>query len=280
MTASVDTAAFRLAPSPAEQLLRDGQPEAALQALVAQVRQAPADASARLFLCQLFAACGQWTRARDQLDVAMRLDSGNALLCATWQALIDAEAARTAVFAGEALPTVIGAPADWLAAVLEALRLDGRGEHAAAAALRSHAFEAAPAVSGQIDGQAFAWLADADPRFGPCLELVLQGGYGWVPFERIARLAFDAPASLADTLWAPVEVTWRNGGQAHGYVPVRYPGSEHLDEPGLRLGRATGWTALADDTWAGQGQRMFTTDAGDHPLLEIRVVTFDAADAG
>ncbi|MET0327715.1 MAG: type VI secretion system accessory protein TagJ [Luteimonas sp.] len=280
MAATVDTGAFRIATSPAEQLLREGRPDDALQALTAQVRGAPADASMRLFLFQLLALGGQWARARSQLDVAARLDPGNALLCTAWGAMLEAEQVRASVFAGDALPTVIGEPADWVPPLLEALRLDARLEHAAAAALRARAFDLAPATAGRIDGRAFGWIADADARFGPCLEVVLQSGYGWAPLERIARLAFEPPASLADTLWAPVEVTWRNGGQVHAYVPVRYPGSERLADPALRTGRASDWSALHADTWTGLGQRMLATDVGEHPLLEIRVIEFDARGQG
>ena len=269
------TATFRAQPSPAEVLLREGRPEEALQALTGQVRAAPADAAARVFLFQLLAVCGQWERARTQLEAAVRLDPGNGLAGAAWAALLDAEEVRRAVFAGHRLPVVIGEPAPWLPPLLEALRRDAGGEHAAAASLRAQAFNAAPATPGRIGEAAFAWIADADSRFGPCLELVLQGGYGWAPFERIASLELEPPASLADTLWAPVLVTWRNGGQAHGYVPVRYPGSETHSDPALRLGRASDWSQLGAETWIGHGQRMLATDGGEHPLLELRTIGFD-----
>lgn len=277
MSTTVQTS-FHAQPSAAEALLREGRPDEALQALTAQVRAAPADAAARVFLFQLLAVCGQWARARTQLEAAVRLDAANAMPGAAWAALLDAEAVRLAVFAGERLPVVIGEPAAWLPPLLEAVRLDARGAHAAAAELRERAFDAAPATPGRIDGVPFAWCADGDTRFGPCLELVLQGGYGWAPFERIAALQFEPPASLADTLWAPVLVTWRNGGQAHGYVPVRYPHSEAHADVALRLGRASDWSTLGEDTWIGHGQRMLATDGGEHPLLELRSIEFDCDD--
>lgn len=272
------TATFRAQPSPAEALLREGRPDEALQALTEQVRAAPADAAARVFLFQLLAVCGQWQRARAQVEAAVRLDPENIMPAAAWTALLEAEAVRRAVFAGERHPVVIGEPAAWLPPLLEALRLDADGAHAAAAGLRAQAFDAAPATPGRIDGAPFAWIADADTRFGPCLELVLQGGYGWAPFERIAAVRFEPPASLADTLWAPVLLTWRNGGQAHGYVPARYPGSEHHADAALRLGRASDWSRLGEDTWIGHGQRMLATDGGEHPLLELRTIEFDSDD--
>lgn len=262
-------------PSAAEELLRGGRLDDALDALTREVRGDPTSAAARMFLFQLLAASGQWARARVQLEAAARLDPSNMLSAAAGKALLDAEQVRTAVFAGERLPTAFGEPSQWLASLLQAARLDGRREHGAAAALRAQAFEQAPTGSGRIDGTPFAWLADADNRFGPCLELVLESGYVWAPFEHIRELAFEPPTTLADTLWAPVVVTWRNGGQAHGYVPVRYPGSELEADAALRLGRASDWVQLGEETWIGRGQRMFATDSGEYPILEVRTIVFD-----
>jgi len=262
-------------PSAAEELLRGGRLDDALDALTREVRGDPTSAAARMFLFQLLAASGQWARARVQLEAAARLDPSNMLSAAAGKALLDAEQVRTAVVAGERLPTAFGEPSQWLASLLQAARLDGRREHGAAAALRAQAFEQAPTGSGRIDGTPFAWLADADNRFGPCLELVLESGYVWAPFEHIRELAFEAPTTLADTLWAPVVVTWRNGGQAHGYVPVRYPGSELEADAALRLGRASDWVQLGEETWIGRGQRMFATDSGEYPILEVRTIVFD-----
>ena len=215
---------------------------------------------------------------RDKLlEAATRLDGSNVLQAAAGSALVEAERVRAGVFSGERLPTAFGEPAQWLALLLQAARLDGRLEHAAAAALRAQAFEQAPVASGHVDEVPFAWLADADTRFGPCLELVLESGYVWAPFQHVRQLAFEPPSTLADTLWAPVEVTWRNGGQAHGYVPVRYPRSELSADPALRLGRASDWSRLGEDTWIGHGQRMFATDAGEYPILEVRNIVFDDA---
>src|SRR5690554_2632957 len=106
MSTTVQTS-FHAQPSAAEALLREGRPDEALQALTAQVRAAPADAAARVFLFQLLAVCGQWARARTQLEAAVRLDAANAMPGAAWAALLDAEAVRLAVFAGERLPVVI-----------------------------------------------------------------------------------------------------------------------------------------------------------------------------
>lgn len=263
--------------SPAEALLRAGRLDAALEALSAQVRSAPADAQARVFLFQLLAAAGQWERAARQLDAAQRLDPGNATFAVVYAALLSAERVRAEVFAGARLPTVVGDPEPWLAPLLQAAQLDAQGLHAQAAPLRARAFEGAPAAAGHLDGARFAWLADADPRFGPCLELVVDGGYAWAPFARIRALRVEPPASLCDTLWLPVVVAWAGGGESPAFVPARYPGSESAGDDALRLGRRTEWSQHGEETWLGLGQRMLATDAGERALLDVRAVGFDEA---
>lgn len=262
-------------PTPAESLLKAGRLDEALQALTAQVRGNPADAAARVFLFQLLAVGGQWERAGTQLQASSQMDASNAVLGAIYGILLEAERVRAEVFAGNRLPTAIGEPEPWLAMLLQAAKLDGQGQHDQAAALRGQAFEQAPATSGRIDDAPFSWLADADPRFGPCLEIVVNGNYGWAPFSRMRALSVQAPASLSDMLWAPVSVVWNNGGESAGFVPARYPGSETAGDELVRLGRRTEWVQAGTDGWTGVGQRMLATDAGEFPLLDIRQVEFD-----
>lgn len=257
----------------AESALKEGRPDEALRLLTAEVRSNPADARRRVFLFQLLALLGEWERAQTQLNVVGELDAINGLMVTTYTAVLRGERERQAVFVGTRSPVVVGQPEPWLALLLQALKLDAQGQHAQAAPLREQAFEQAPASAGSIDGQAFEWIADADPRFGPCLEVILEGGYSWVPFARIASLKFEAPADLRDKVWAPVAITWSNGGQAVGFVPGRYPGSEAAGDHDFILARKTAWDELGAGTLAGCGQRMLATDAGDHPLLDVRLVT-------
>ncbi|WP_327058540.1 tetratricopeptide repeat protein, partial [Escherichia coli] len=60
----------------AEELLRAGRVDDALKALQDQVRTQPANAELRVFLFQLLAVLGQWSRANNQLKVAGELDAG------------------------------------------------------------------------------------------------------------------------------------------------------------------------------------------------------------
>lgn len=257
----------------AETALKEGRTDEALRLLTSEVRNHPADVRRRVFLFQLLALLGQWERAQTQLNVVGELDAINGLMVTTYTAVLRGERERQAVFAGARSPVVIGQPEPWLALLLQAQKLDAQGQHAQAAPLRAQAFEQAPATAGSIDGHAFEWIADADPRFGPCLEVILEGGYSWVPFARIATLKFEAPSDLRDKVWAPAQITWSNGGQAVGFVPGRYPGSEAAGDDDFTLARKTAWNELGAGTLAGCGQRMLATDAGDHPLLDVRLLT-------
>jgi type VI secretion system protein ImpE len=258
----------------AETALKEGRLNDALQLLTQEVRGNPSDVGKRVFLFQLLALKGDWARAQTQLDVVGELDAGNTLMVAAYTAVLRGEAARAAVFAGRQSPVVVGEPEPWLALLFQALKLDAQGKHAEAAPLRAQALEHAEASAGSIDGKTFEWIADADPRFGPCLEVVLEGGYAWVPFARIQQLKFDAPSDLRDKVWMPAQITWRNGGQAVGFVPARYPDSEQFGDDDFALGRKTDWVAMGEDAYTGRGQRMLASDADEYPLLDVRSIEF------
>lgn len=257
-----------------ENMLKEGRLDDALQGLTARVRGNPADAKARVFLFQLLAVLGQWERAANQLQVSGELDPLNNLMVAAYEQALRGERERAEVMAGKRQPTIIGEPDPWLALLLQSLKLAAEGHYPAALSSREEAFEQAEPIAGQIDGEPFEWLADADPRFGPCLEIILNGGYAWVPFARIARLKFEQPSDLRDKVWTPVQVTWNNGGEALGFVPTRYPGSERSADADAVLARKTDWIDEGGEFMVGCGQRMFATDAGEYPLLDIRSITF------
>lgn len=259
-----------------EDMLKEGRLDEALQGLTAQVRSNPADAKRRVFLFQLLALLGQWERAQNQLKVSGELDPLNTLMVEAYSRALLGELERDEIMAGHRQPTVIGEPAQWLALLLQSLKLGAAGQYAQAVALREQAFEQADAASGSIDGVPFSWIADADPRFGPCLEIIVNGGYAWVPFSRLRELKFDEPSDLRDKVWSPVQITWSNGGQAVGFIPCRYPDSPRAEDSDIVLARKTDWVDLAEDFFIGSGQRMLATDAGEYPLLDIRTITFDA----
>ena len=263
----------------ATDLLSAGDPQGALVALQQQVRAEPATAHHRVFLFQLLAYLGDWERALTQLNVAADLDDGTLGMVQVYRTCLASEGLRAEIFAGRRAPLVFGDPDRWIALMIEALRVEGEGQHAEGAKLRGEALELAPATSGTLNGEPFEWLADGDSRFGPMTEVIMNGNYYWVPFDRIKRVDVEAPEDLRDLVWLPAEFHWVNGGDAYGLIPVRYPGTERADDIKLRTGGRTEWDEVSPDTFHGFGQRELTTDSADYPVLEVRQLAFDADDA-
>ena len=151
------------------------------------------------------------------------------------------------------------------------------GNFAEASVLREQAYEGAPETAGKIGDEKFAWICDGDTRVGPFLEAIVNGGYYWVPFERLAKVEIDEPTDLRDFVWAPAMFTWANGGQAVGFIPSRYPGTIESTDPACLLCRRTEWIEQAADTFYGMGQRVLCTDVGEYSLLDVRTIEFQSA---
>ena len=260
----------------AEQRIREGRLQEALDELQAQVRKEPANAKYRVFLFQLLAVLGQWERASNQLNVLGEMDAASLPMVQTYREAIRCELLRADVFAGRRSPLVFGDPEPWVALMLEALRLTAEGHPAQAQAVRDQAFEAATATPGTLDGQPFEWLADADPRLGPMLEVIANGRYYWIPFQRVQTIQLEQPTDLRDFVWMPAQFTWANGGEAVGLIPARYPESHASADPLVQLGRKTEWLEGQAGICLGLGQRMLATDQGEYSLLDIRHIELDA----
>lgn len=258
----------------ASDLLKTQGPAEALQALQNEVRARPADFKLRVFLAQLLCVLGQWERALNQLSVAAGLDALAVPMQQVYGDAIRCEGLRRAVFAGERTPMVFGQPDAWLACLLESMLRAGRGEDAAAESLRQQAFDDAPASAGTLDGAPFAWLADADMRLGPVLEAFVNRRYYWVPFARLARVQIDPPEDLRDCVWMPAHLQFENGGETLALIPTRYAGSDQSPDGAIQLAGKTEWHELRPEVWAGLGQRVFSSDQGEHALMDVRDIVF------
>ncbi|QGW80257.1 type VI secretion system accessory protein TagJ [Variovorax paradoxus] len=264
-----------------------------------QIRAQPQNASLRLALGHFLALRGEWQRAEDQLKLAAKLDPSFAPASATCAMALAAERHRTEFWNGGRAPAVIAGGDgndDWVAGLIAAAALPPE-QATQAADLREAARQAAPALQGTlscvdrsdsraaqaIDGEPvqsieFAWLCDGDVRIGAVLELLTPSGYAWLPLPVVRRLKFSRPQHLVDLLWAPAEIVLHDGRGLNGLVPVRYPGALDALEDEAALGRRTDWLPLAgEEQYAGVGQRTLISEAGDHSLLDIRLVEFAAA---
>jgi type VI secretion system protein ImpE len=256
--------------SAAEQKLQSGDLAACLADLHSQVRSNPAAVAPRIFLAQLLMVLGQWDRALTQLNVLAEMDAGAIPMTRAYAAAIQCERLRGAVLNGERTPLIFGDPEPWIALLIQSLAALAAGRNEQADSIRAQAFAAAPSSCGTLNGREFEWIADADSRLGPVLEVLLNGAYYWVPFSRLAAVDFEPPADLRDMVWMPAQFTWTNGGQAVGFIPTRYAGTEAAEDSALRLARKTQWTSIGTDAFAGLGQRVLSTSADEVPLLEVR----------
>lgn len=263
----------------AEEYLKAGDLDGALDALQQAVRADASNAALRIFLFQLLSVRGDWKRAIAQLKVSAELDGSATPMAQTYREGIVCEVYREKVFAGEKEPLVFGEPQEWIALMIEALKVQAAGQPEKAAEIRARAFDAAPAVSGEIDGQAFDWIADADMRLGPILEAVVNGKYFWVPFSAILDASFEEPSDLRDAVWTPATLKVVTGGEVVALIPTRYAGTLEHGDDAAKLARSTTWHDMGAENFAGIGQRLLTTDLGDHAIMDIRKLKLNSVPA-
>jgi type VI secretion system protein ImpE len=260
----------------ARELLQAGQLDAAIEAAIQDVKAAPGDTRSRIFLFELLAAAGDFERARKHLDVVSDQAPEMADGVRSYLGLLEAEVARAALFA-----KAVGSPQRMTRHPLDpephltALRRLRAGAAADAAALLEQAAAARAPRPGAVDGRHFDDFRDADDVLAPYLEVFANGLYGWIPFDQIQKLAFEAPRYFRDLLWRPVTVTLTTEESSAMLVPVRYAGSESRSDDQLRLGRATDWED-AGGVVSGLGQRVFVTGDESCALLELVEISFDA----
>jgi len=270
--------------SEAGELLKSGDLGAALSAAKSAVKAKPTDARERTLLFQLLCVAGDWDRAASQLKVVAELDEAAAPMAQMYSRAIECELFREDVFAGKRSPLVLGEPNEWIGLLIEALRKNAEGKHEAARSMRDEAFERADAVGGRLsigatpdeaETSEIAWIADADSRLGPVLEVIVNGKYYWAPFDRIAKVNIDPPEDLRDLVWTPGQFTWSNEGTAVALIPTRYVDSWKSDRDEIRLGRLTTWEEHEDGSWRGLGQRMLATDQAEAALPQVRSFELD-----
>jgi type VI secretion system protein ImpE len=256
----------------AEDLIKAGKLNEALANAQTAVRNAPAEARPRILLFQLLSVLGQWDRALTQLNVLRDMDPDCMILAEIFRSVLLCEALRDEIFSGKRSPLIFGEPTEWIGLLVQANALLAQGQSNAALEMRNKAFEAAPATPGKLNDQTFEWIADADSRFGPVLEAIVDGKYYWIPFFRIASIRTETPSDLRDLVWTAAHFTWVNGGEAPGFIPTRYPGTEKSTDDSLRLARKTEWVEQGNDVYFGVGQRMFATDQVELALTEARAI--------
>lgn len=227
----------------ARELFRAGKVRDAIQALTAYLREYPADTAQRTFLFELLCFAGDYTRAEKQLAVLAGSGIEGETGAIVYYAALHAEKTRHALFERREFPQ------------------DGT-----------------VSPSGELNGQPFTELRDADPNIGARLEVFAAGAAVWIPFEHVASLDMEAPRRLRDTLWAPARVTtaagFRGTDLGDVLIPAVYPFSwKHANEA-VWLGRMTAWVEEEEGLGLPAGQKTWLADGEEFPFLEVRSLRF------
>lgn len=252
----------------AQSLLRSGDIAGARAALAGELRRAPSDVKLRQFFWQLLAVVGEWDKAEQQLRTLATTEPKAMMLGSVYGQALNAMRERAKVISGEARGVSLVGSEPWVEALLGALQATGKGQ-GDAAALSEAALADAPATAGTMDGEPFAWIADADLRFGPMLEAVIGDHYGFVPFAAVKRIKVSEPADLRDTVFLPVEIETLTGQVSMAFVPALYPGTEASGDDALMLARRTDWVER-NGIEMGLGQRLLSTDGPENGILGVR----------
>lgn len=257
----------------AETLLSNGMVKEAYADLANTVRNHPDESRHRIFMFQLQCILAKWEQALTQLKILAELDDSYDSLVRTYSTVIACEITRERVFKGESSPLIFGDPKEWIArmSLVPSCLKDSNFE--SAKELIASSFEEAETTAGQIDEQAFDWIADADMRLGPLFEIILDGKYYWAPYTSVKYIKFDAVEDLRDTVWRPVSLTWANGGESVGFMPARYPGiNADTSSAQQMLSRETSWSTLAEGFYQGQGQKVLCTESEEYAILDVQTI--------
>lgn len=257
-----------------EDCLKLGNLDESLRLLQDRIKKQPSNPQDRVFLFQLLSVMGRWDRALTQLEVVKELDGGSIAMVLMYRQVIACEKLRERVFLGQEEPMIIGAPQQWIAMIIQSLRLVIEEQYEHSQALRMQAFEQAPYVNGVLDDEPFEWLADCDARIGPVMEAIIDGRYIWTSWENLQSIVLEKPVDLRDMVWLPAHFCWKNGGENYGLMPARYPQSYQAD-PLLALSRKTVWQELPNDIHIGFGQKMLLTNHSEYPLLKAQTITIN-----
>ncbi len=239
-----------------------------------EIKKDPSNVELRIFLFQLSCINQDWQRAKNQLDVLKDLSDTTLAMVNTYQQLIECEQKRLTVLRGEKEPVCFGEPSDWLVYYVKAYQQYCKNDIEQANQLLQQGAELAPAISGSVNDQTFEWLSDGDVRFGPSIEVMLNGGYYWLPLEYVAEINFEPVEDLRDLVWRAANLTLKNKGQLIAFMPVRYPINSNTTDLQL-LARSCDWQEPKENFYIGNGQRVFVTDQHEYPMLDIDSIKFN-----
>lgn len=231
-------------------LLKEGRLGEAINAAGAQLRDDPSNARLRTFLFELLCFAGEYDRAEKHLKILGEGGNDQQVAALLYHGAIHAERTRSEMFASGSLP-LAGA--------------------------------SCTAPAGELNGQRFEEIEDADPRIGARLEVFAAGEYMWLPFQHIRSIHMEQPKKLRDLLWAPAKI--RTGPECKDFelgevlLPVLAPMTSTNADEQVKLGRMTVW-GEADGVNVPFGQKLLLVDGEEVPILEIRALTIGPPEDG
>ena len=253
----------------ASELFRAGQLGEAVAAQVQEVKSRPADQARRLFLFELLAFAGDLDRARKQIDVVQYSDPELDAATANYRSLLEAEGRRRRLFAEGVEPRFFVDPPEHVRLRLQAAAA-ARADTAEAGRLLQRAEELTPPFTGQLNGQPFTALRDADDLLGPVLEVMAHGDYYWVSLEQVEAVAAPPPKFPRDLLWLPAQLVLRDGAFGQCISARAHAGSHEHPDDQVKLRRKTEWIGSEGGPVRGLGLRTFLVNDDAATVLEWR----------
>jgi type VI secretion system protein ImpE len=261
----------------AKALYDAGDLSAAVEDATREVKANPSDARRRTFLFELLCFAGDWERALRQLDALGGQGVGAEIGTQVFRNCVKAEQDRARLVSDGLQPHFLADPPDYVETHLEAFNRLRAGDAAGARALLDRAEEERPAFPGVLNDRIVQDFRDYDDFYAPVLELIVHDKYTWVPLEQIRRVEFEPPATLRDLIWRTAQIETADKG-LKALAPALYVNSGRHHDDLVRLGRMTDWRQLADELYAGRGQRVFAADGEELPVLQVRTIVFDPRD--
>jgi type VI secretion system protein ImpE len=263
----------------AKDLIAAGDLVAAVQETTQQVRNHPADLTARISLFELLCLTGELDRAEKQLDVVEQQRSQKDLGVQVYRNCLKAERERRKVFDQGVEPHFLGEPPAYVDLHMQAISCIREGRLSQAREVLDQAEEERPALPGKFNGKPFQDFRDCNDLTAPVLELFVHDKYTWLPLEQIRQIEIDRPKQLRDILWASGRIISTNGVTGEVVIPALYAGTSASSDDSMRLGRMTDWQRLSEELYRGLGLHLFLVDEADHSLFELESIQFDAPGA-
>ena len=245
------------------------------------VKNNPTDIPARSFLCEMLCFAGAFERVDAQLETISKQDAKAMVGVSLFRQIVQAEQHRQDFYAEGRAPEFLVEPAPHIKMVVEASIAIREGESAKAAELLARVEEERPKLSGTCNGEAFEDVRDLDDVSAPFLEVLTSTGkYFWAPFESIESIEFTPPERPRDLIWREAHLIIHGGPDGNVYIPALYPGTcREENDNQLRLGRGTEWRGADGEPVRGFGQRTLLFGEKDIPILELREIEMEIADA-